>query len=363
MTENIDSLKHFMVPTMFFAVALGVLIAALIVREYIAGKTAQVLSDLAKTAGAEWDDKILTSIKRPVSFLILISGAWLAVKILRVVEKPPAMERIVDIAAQISVILLFAWLFLRMIKIFVSDLQKKTRDPEYRLDPHLIPVISIVLKSLLLVGVFIVIAQTLGYSVSAIVASLGLGGVAVAFGAKDVLANFFASVAVMADKPFKLGDWIKGPGFEGIVEEIGFRSTRVRTDEKTLMVVPNDKMASLLVENMDNRKDKGLNIRRVNFILGLEYKTGADMLERALFSLRMLLKSHPKVSYLALTVNFYDFGESSLNIHVSYFVKATENEEYYRLREEINFLMMRKMEELGLPLSPRVQTVRLTKED
>jgi MscS family membrane protein len=176
-----------------------------------------------------------------------------------------------------------------------------------------------------------------------------------------VAANFFGSVAVMVDKPFRLGDWIRGQGFEGVVEEIGFRSTKIRTDEKTVMVVPNDKLASQVIENVDRRKDEGLNVQMVSHTLGFEYDAGADKLEGAIASIRELLKSHPMVSHLPLWVNFSDFGESSLDVAVRYFVKTADQGEYVRVRQEIAIKILRLIEARGLRLHARAQYALIKK--
>jgi len=355
MTEILSSKEHFLVPGAYFVVALGIVLFALIIREYVAGRVVRALSSAAKNYGLVWDDKILVSIKRPISFIILVIGAWLAVRVLRFAEKPLAMTRLVDLSVKIAVILLFGWLFSRLIGVFVSDLRRKAQNTEDGMDPHLIPVISIALKSVLFVGVFIAIAQTLGYSVSAIVASVGVGGVVVALGARDVAANFFGSVTVMVDKPFRLGDLIRGQGFEGVVEEIGFRSTKIRTDEKTVMVVPNDKLASQVIENVDRRKDEGLNVQMVGHTLGFDYDAGAEKLEGAIASIRELLKSHPMVGNQPVRVNFSDFGESSLDVAVNYFVKTADQGEYLRVRQEIAIKILRIIEARGLRLHARAQ--------
>ncbi|MBI3581417.1 MAG: mechanosensitive ion channel [Nitrospinae bacterium] len=363
MTEIFSSKEHFLVPGAYFVVALGIVLVALIIREYVAGRVVRALSGVAKNYGLAWDDKVLDSVKRPVSFLILVVGAWLAVMLLRFAEKPLAMSHIVDLSVKIAVILLFGWLFSRLIGVFVADLRRKAQEARHGMDPHLIPVISIALKSVLFVGVFIAVAQTLGYSVSAIVASVGVGGVVVALGARDVAANFFGSVAVMVDKPFRLGDLIRGQGFEGVVEEIGFRSTKIRTDEKTVMVVPNDKLASLVVENVDRRKDEGLNVRMVSHTLGFGLDAGADKLEGAIAAIRELLNSHPMVSRLPLWVNFSDFAESSLDVSVRYFVKTADQGEYLRVRQEVGMKIIRLVEARGLRLHARGQNAPMKKPE
>lgn len=361
MTDILSSKEHFLVPGAYLLVALGIVLVALLIREYVAGRVVRIFSGVAKNYDLVWDDKITDFVKRPISFIILVVGAWLAVRLLRFAEQPLAMSHLVDPSVKIAVILLFGWLFSRLIGVFVSDMRRKAQNTKQGMDPNLIPVVSIVLRALLFVAVFIAVVQTLGYSVSALVASVGVGGLVLALGAKDVAANFFGSVAVMVDKPFRLGDLIRGQGFEGVVEEIGFRSTKIRTDEKTVMTVPNGTLASQVIENVDRRKDEGLNVQMVSHTLGFEYDAGADKLEGAIESMRELLKSHPKVSRLALWVNFSDFGESSLNVAVCYYVKTADQGEYLRVRQEIGLKILRLVEARGLRLQARAQYAPIKK--
>ncbi|MBI5179327.1 MAG: mechanosensitive ion channel family protein [Nitrospinae bacterium] len=345
------------------SVSLGIIAATLIIRGFIANRVMDLLSRLAGKTEVTWDDEAIEAIRPPFSLFILLFGVWSALKILPLPETPFHLHYAINSVAQIGIVFIAAWAAVRLTAILENELKKKAADPDYWLDTHLVPIISIGLKVAIGIGIFITVAQTLGYSVSALVASLGIGGVAVALAAKDTLANFFGSVMVMTDKPFRIGDLVKGDHFEGVVEEIGFRSTRIRTAEKTVQVVPNDKIASMIVENLDRRKDKGINMRRVNFTLGLEYGTTAEKMERCVNSLRDLLKARPDVSKEGLLVYFTDFGPSSLNILVQYFITTTDYPEYLRIKQEINLAIMRTVEELGIATAFPTQTIHLKKSE
>ncbi len=344
------------------AMAIGVILSTIAIREYAAKKVMNILAGFAAKTEVTWDDEVIESLRPPLSLFILLVGVWTAARILHLPEKPFHFHHAADLVAQISIALIIAWTAMRLINIMESELKKKSMNPEYWMDTHLVPVLSIGLKLAFGIGIFVDIAQTLGYSVSALVASLGIGGVAVALAAKDTLANFFGSITVMVDKPFRIGDWVKGDNFDGVVEEIGFRSTRIRTSEKTVKVVPNDKIASMIVENMDRRKDKGINMRRVNFTLGLEYKATAEQMENAVNTLRELLGANNNISEEGRMVFFSDFGESSLNLLISYFIKTTDYQEYLRIRQDVNLAMMRALERLGLAVALPTRTLRIEKD-
>ena len=345
------------------SITLGIILATLVIRRYMADKVMNVLARLASKTEVAWDDEAIEALRSPLSMAILLFGVWSAVKILPLPEKPFHLHYAVNTAAHIALLFIVAWAALRLINILEKEVKKKGLDPEYWLDSHLVPVISIGLKAVLGIGIFVEMAQTLGYSVGALVASLGIGGIAVALAAKDTLANFFGSVMVMLDRPFRIGDWVQGEHFNGVVEEIGFRSTKIRTFEKTVMIIPNDKIVSMIVENMDRRKDAGLNIRRVNFTLGLEYKASAAQVERAVNALRNLLKSHEMISEEGRQVYFSDFGESSLTILVNYYIKTTDFPEYMDVKQNVNLSIMRTLEEMGLSIALPTRSLYIEKND
>ncbi len=338
--------------------SLGIILATLIVRKFAAQRIMNFFARLAERTAVEWDDLVIEASKPQVSQLILVFGIWSSLRILPLPTEPFHLHNGIDLLAKLLIIGIFTVLALKYIRILEGELKKSAADPDYWMDLHLIPLMSIGLKALLGITVFVIAAQTLGYSVSALVASLGIGGVAVALAAKDTLANFFGSVMVMIDKPFRIGETIKAGDFTGAVEEIGFRSTRIRTLDKTLMVVPNEKIASMNIENLTRIADPHVNMRRVNFVLGLEYK-GAARIEAAVDELRAILAAHPMVADENRQVFFSAFGESSLNILVNYFIKTGDFAQFMAIKQEINLAMMRKLADMGLPPAFPSRTVYL----
>lgn len=327
--------------------SLGIILATLIARTFAARKIMDFFARLAERTAVEWDDLVIDASKPQVSQLILVFGVWSALRILPLPTEPFHLHNGIDLLAKLLIIGIFTMLALKYVRILEGELKKNAADPDYWMDLHLIPLMAIGLKALLGITVFVIVAQTLGYSVSALVASLGIGGVAVALAAKDTLANFFGSIMVMIDKPFRIGETIKAGDFTGAVEEIGFRSTRIRTLDKTLMVVPNEKIASMNIENFSRIADTHVNMRRVNFVLGLDYKAAARI-EAAVDELRAILAAHPMVATENRQVFFSAFGESSLNIMVNYFVKTGDFASFMAVKQELNLAFMRKLADMGL---------------
>ena len=165
---------------------------------------------------------------------------------------------------------------------------------------------------------------------------------------------------LLVDRPFTIGDWVKSPdgSVEGVVEEIGFRSTRIRTFEKTLIHVPNSRLADFIIDNMDRRP-----ARRVWITIGLTYRTTSSQMEDAVAAIRRILTSHEGVNQQFFLVRFTDFGQSSLDIMVYYFTKSIVWDEYLAVREDVNLKVMNALERLGLEVAFPTRTVHLAQDD
>jgi MscS family membrane protein len=183
---------------------------------------------------------------------------------------------------------------------------------------------------------------------------LGIGGLAVALAAKDTLANVFGSIAIIVDRPFHIGDTIKAGDLEGKVEEVGFRSTKIRTLDKSLISVPNSVITNMAVNNLSRMVN-----RRIRFSIGLTYDTRPEQLQMAVQRIRTLLVEHEAIHNDGLLVHFTEFGASSLDILVQCFTITTDIPEHLSIREEVCLKIMNILEELGLQIAFPSRTVYL----
>ena len=181
-----------------------------------------------------------------------------------------------------------------------------------------------------------------GYNVNGLIASLGLVGMAVALAAQDTTKNIFGALMIFADTPFKVGDWIETPDVEGNIEEIGMRSTKVRTFADAVVSVPNGVVANSLITNWSS-----MTKRRVKMTLGLTYSTTPSQLQKILEQMRDLLKNDPDIDQKTIFVNFTDYNDSSLGIFCYFFTKATVWGEYLSVRERINLEFMKIVQDNG----------------
>jgi len=210
-----------------------------------------------------------------------------------------------------------------------------------------VPLIQKAARTFLIIIAVIIVAQNMGYSVSSLLAGLGIGGLAVALAAQETLGNFFGSVSLVADRPFRVGDWIQvGSKVDGDVEEIGLRSTKVRTWSKSLMSIPNKVLANEIIENWSKMPK-----RRVKQYIGVTYNTPADAMHELVEDIKQLLKEDEGVQQDFILVNFTDFGESSLQILVYYFTSTTAWLAHMDIRQRINIKIMKAVEARGASMA------------
>jgi MscS family membrane protein len=185
--------------------------------------------------------------------------------------------------------------------------------------------------------------QVWGINVTALVASLGIGGLAFALAAKDTAANLFGSFSLLADKSIRIGEWIKVSGVEGTVETIGMRTTKIRSFQKSLITVPNHIVANNPIENFSRR-----GIRRIKMHIGLTYSTNSTQIIKIMADIKKMLKGHEGISQSdSLMVNFDTFGDSSLNIFIYTFTKTANWAKYLEIREDVNLKIMKIVEDNG----------------
>jgi MscS family membrane protein len=241
-----------------------------------------------------------------------------------------------------------------MIDVLALWMDAKADKTDTKLDDQLVPLNTKTLKVFVAVLGGIFVLQKLNVDVGSLLAGVGLGGLAFALAAKDTIANFFGSVMIFIDKPFQIGDWIVIGGVEGTVEEVGFRTTRVRTFYNSLVTVPN---ASITTNNVDNY---GLReYRRYNTTLGLSYDTPVPKVQAFCEGVRALITGMPGMRKDYFLVEFHSFGDSTLNIMLYCFMICDDWNEELRIRTHLNLEIMRVAQELGVSFAFPTQTLHV----
>jgi MscS family membrane protein len=330
-------------------------IFAFMILDFVQRKILKRLRLKAEKTKRVWDDVIIDSIKKPISLIIWAAGIYLAAKIIQeatgaVIFK--AVEPLLD-AVIIGAI---AWVLVRLIK----RGEQKIIEGEKEVDPTTVDAIAKLLKVSVVITSILVVLQTLGYSISGVLAFGGIGGVAIGFAAKDLLANFFGGLTIYLDRPFAVGDWIRSPdrNIEGTVEHIGWRLTRIRTFDKRPLYVPNSTFTTIAVEN----PSRMLN-RRIKETIGIRYDDAGKM-EAIIRKVKDMLMNHPEIdTNRTLIVNFNAFAPSSLDFFVYTFTKTTEWVYYHEVKQDVMLKIVDIIEKEGAEIAFPTSTLHLADKD
>jgi len=328
-----------------------ILVAVLLARvvDYLFENKMKVLAAKTKTP---LDDLAIEIVKQPLKPIIII----LAVKwSLEVFTLPARAGDIVQKLLWIAVAGVVAYTSLRIVDLLVAYLSDKVAATRSKLDDQLLIIIRKTLKIFIVTVAVLMIIQNLGFNVMSLLAGLGIGGLAFALAAKETLANMFGSIAIFADKPFRVGERVVVDGYDGPVESVGLRSTRIRTLDGTLVTIPNARMAEASINNISKRPT----IKNL-YTVGITYDTGYDKMKKALEILRDIFKNHPSTENY--WVYFKEFGAYSLNILVIHWCKHLAYEEFLQATEGINLEIMKRFEENSIEMAFPTQTVYLKGE-
>ncbi|HED35348.1 MAG TPA: mechanosensitive ion channel family protein [Gammaproteobacteria bacterium] len=286
---------------------------------------------LAATANP-WDDLLINSLQRPLGFLIWLLGVLFAAEVAEF-HRPAAIFFIIDPVRDIGIVVLLVMFLLQLIKgteVILSEQQSETG--EYDFDKHTVQAIGKLVRISVFITGGLILLQTMGYSISGILAFGGVGGIAIGFAAKDLLANFFGGLMIYLDRPFKVGDWIRSDdkSIEGTVENIGWRLTRIRTFDKRPLYVPNSIFANISVENPSRMTN-----RRIHETFGIRYDDIASMAV-IVEQIKDMLKNHPEIdTRQTLMVNFNSFASSSVDFFIYTFTRTTDWVKFHGIKQDI----------------------------
>lgn len=322
---------------------------------YILDKKVTLIVKKTKT---EIDDLIVNAIKKPLSYFILLQGFYIAILSLQLPEKITQFDIIVSDMVHSIYILAISFIALyfvfKLIDILGFYFHKEARKSKGRLDDQLVPLVVRSLRILVVTLGILFILENFGYDITSLLAGLGLGGLAFALAAQDTVSNLFGSITVFSDKSFQLGDWISIGDIEGTVEDIGFRSTRIRRFDEALVTVPNSQFIKGGVVNYSAMKK-----RRIEFYLGITYGTSVTKIKEVVEGIKRIIEEDDRFDHSFYMVKFTDFGEYSLNIYIYCFTKTTVWTDFLTVRGEFNLKIMQLLEELGVEIAFPSQTIYL----
>ena len=301
-----------------------------------------------------WDDALLESARKPVRWGIMLVGILWAAKVVGG-DEPSDVFQLVDPIRKVGLVLLLAWFASRI----VSNIQNSMQDARYQdrpWDASIANGIGRLLRVSIIVATALVVLQTLGISISGMLAFGGIGGLAVGFAAQDLLANYFGFLMILFKQPFKEGDWISSPDreIEGTVKEIMVLNTLIETFDKRPLHIPNAVFTNLIVENPGQ-----MNNRRIKEVIGVRYDD-ISVLPSILEDIRHLLRNHDAIDNdQTLMVNLLSFGSSSVDFWIYTFTKTTVWTEFHEIKESILFEIASIIEQHGAEIAFPTQTLHV----
>jgi MscS family membrane protein len=288
-------------------------------------------------------------ILRPLGLMLMALIWWFGINLMGL---PEAVLLVLLVAVKFLASLSGVWSAYRLVDLIALFLMKRALGTESKLDDALVPLVPRTLKIFVTIIGFVFIADNINVDISSLLAGLGLGGLAFALAAKDMVQNLFGSVTILMDRTFSVGDWVIVAGVEGSVEAIGFRSTRIRTFYNSMVTVPNSTFITANVDNMGARR-----YRRLSCKLSLTYDTPPDRIEAFCEGIRELIRQHPYMRKDYYHVYLNEFAASSLDVLLYVFWETPEwNTE---LRERHRFLLdiLRLAKSLGVEFAYPSQTL------
>ena len=313
-----------------------VVVVITLIGAYILRKLVDKLARKTENTKTLWDDALVGSLQQPVRWLVWIIGLSIAADIALSSDNTD-IEQYVQKARILGLAAVIAWFFIR----FISRAEQNLMDPEFTsnepLDATSVRAIAKLLRISVIITAVLVGLESIGVSISGVLAFGGIGGLAVGFAAKDLLANFFGGLMVYLDRQFAVGEWIRSPdkNIEGTVEDIGWRLTRIRTFDKRPLYVPNATFTQISVENPSRMSN-----RRIYETIGVRYDDAAK-LPAIVADVKTMLEQHPEIDTgQTLMVYFDAFAACSLDFFIYTFTKTTVWTEYHRIKQDVLFKIL-----------------------
>jgi MscS family membrane protein len=277
-----------------------------------------------------WDDALIEACRRPAIWLVWILGVNFAASIAAQKMNSP-LQGLIDPINRLALIFLGSLFVVR----FIKRAERNLLHPDYMtkpIDETTVRAVGKLLRGAVIITAVLISMQLFGYSISGLLAFGGIGGIAMGFAAKDLLANFFGGLMIYLDRPFSVGEWIRSPDqeIEGTVEDIGWRLTRIRTFDMRPLYIPNAVFANISVENPSRMSN-----RRINETLGIRYEDIHSM-NSIVAGVTTMLLEHPDIdANQMMIVNFNKFNASSVDFIVYTFTKTTDWIDFHRIKQDV----------------------------
>lgn len=332
-----------------YTIAALFLVGSFLLRHVVTNFVFGILKKFAARTETTLDDKLFPALEQPVAAFITVVGIFAALSVLKLSE---TSDVYVGYGSTVAFSLVVFWALLRAFGAVLDHAQEVAVRRQMGVAAFM-PWIKKTLITIFIVLGLLMVVQSLGYDVKALLAGLGIGGLAFALAAQDTLANVFGSIVVAIDQPFRIGDFVQIGANSGSVEDIGLRSTKLRRADKALVVVPNKSVAAEAVLNLSRFTG-----RRAEQILSLTYDSKPEQIEGLVADVRRILLAEAEIDPTSVLVFFRDFSASSLDIWLAYNSKSPDFAKHMELRQRLNLTFIRTVATRGLSFAFPTQTVQ-----
>lgn len=330
-----------------------IVICALFINKLITVLYRKVIKKITVKSATKIDDMVFDSLEKPVLMGVILLAIWIALGRLNLEDKVYA---VIKNSYEGLVILNVTWFFARFFSSLIgedlSNKDNKLQKNRFNIDSKLLPLIK---RGVLIIVWFVGIVMALhnaGVTVTTLMGTLGIGGIAFALAAQDTIKNVFGGITIFTDHTFRIGDIINFDSTEGTVIDIGLRSTRVRTYDKRLVTIPNYKLTDALVTNISSEPG-----RRVVMDIGLTYDTTSEKMQEAITILKSMPGRVSDIRNSDMAAGFFEFGDSALIIRFIYFIRKSAD--ILETRSKVNFEILNAFTQAGLNFAFPSQTVYL----
>jgi MscS family membrane protein len=310
----------------------------------------QALHRLNQTR-TNWDNILLEAMSRPLTWIVWLVGLSFASHLIYEETESPIFVA-TNLVRDVGIVVCITWFVLA----FIRGAEREIAEKSEQVDKHTAEALSKLVRLTVIITAGLVLLQELGFSISGVLAMGGIGGIAVGFASKDLLANFFGGLIIYLDRPFSIGDWIRSPdrGIEGTVEEIGWLITKIRNFESRPIYVPNSVFTNIIVENPSRMEN-----RRISETIGLRY-SDLESMDKIVTEVKLMLTEHEEIdSGRTLIINFIEFSGSSVDFMVYTFTKTTEWVKYHQVKQEVMLKIAAIIEANGAEIAFPTSTLHI----
>lgn len=343
-----------------WALTIFLVVLAALLLDFLQRRLMKRLGALVEVSENRWDNALFDAAVRPLSILIWLIGISLAAELVPVFDDSGQLgDGLVQKIRQVGMVFAMTWFLVSFIKNIEDNIIAKARKENHPVDQTTVHALGRVLRITVVVTASLVALDTLGFNIAGLMAAGGIGGFAIGFAAKDILANFFGGVTVFIDRPFGIGDWIVlgEKNIEGTVEDIGWRQTTIRKFDKRPVYVPNAIFTTASVENPSR-----MTHRRIRETIGLRYDDIACM-DTITAQVKEMLVAHPEIDESQTTmVNFDMFGPSSLDFFIYCMTHTVNWQKFHAVKQDVLLKICDIIEQNGAGIAFPTRTLHLQSE-